>query len=81
MLDTFHNEAFGGTGQTGDWQKFVRHQTAHPQKFWILAGGLNPANIGDAIAQTPRFAPAEPTRGTTNGGRAIGPAGPGQKSS
>ena len=52
MLDTFHNEAFGGTGRTGDWQKFVQHQKAHPQKFWILAGGLNPANIGDAIAQT-----------------------------
>src|SRR4051812_3322586 len=52
MLDTFHNEAFGGTGKTGDWKKFSRHQTAHPGNFWILAGGLNPENIGEALPQT-----------------------------
>lgn len=52
MLDTFHNEAFGGSGKTGDWPKFARLQAAHPGNFWILAGGLNPENIGDALAQS-----------------------------
>jgi phosphoribosylanthranilate isomerase len=52
MLDTFHREAFGGTGKTGDWRKFARHQAAHPQNFWILAGGLNPDNIGEALRET-----------------------------
>ena len=26
-----------------------RHQAAHPERVWILAGGLNPDNIGDAL--------------------------------
>jgi phosphoribosylanthranilate isomerase len=52
MLDTFHNEAFGGTGKTGDWAKFARHQASYPGNLWILAGGLNAANVGEALAQT-----------------------------
>jgi phosphoribosylanthranilate isomerase len=52
LLDTFHADKFGGTGQTGDWKKFARHQQAHPQKTWILSGGLNPKNIGDALRQS-----------------------------
>jgi phosphoribosylanthranilate isomerase len=52
MLDTFHRDAFGGTGETGDWEKFARHQAEHPQNFWILAGGLNPDNIGDALKRS-----------------------------
>ena len=49
LLDTFHAEGFGGSGKTGDWEKFSRHQAAHPAKTWILAGGLNPENIGEAL--------------------------------
>ena len=49
LLDTFHPDKFGGTGATGDWVKFSRHQLEHPEKTWILSGGLNPANIGDAL--------------------------------
>ncbi len=49
LLDTFHPDKFGGTGATGDWDKFRRHQTAHPQKTWILSGGLTPENIAEAI--------------------------------
>jgi phosphoribosylanthranilate isomerase len=52
LLDTFHREVFGGTGQTGDWAKFARHRQKHPDKTWILAGGLNPANVGDALHAT-----------------------------
>ncbi|MSU49791.1 MAG: phosphoribosylanthranilate isomerase [Opitutus sp.] len=49
LLDTFHAAGFGGSGQTGDWGKFARHRAAHPENFWILAGGLNPENIGEAL--------------------------------
>jgi phosphoribosylanthranilate isomerase len=52
MLDTFHADGFGGSGKTGDWPKFARHQAAHPKNFWILAGGLNPENIGVAVRET-----------------------------
>src|SRR5580698_5014829 len=52
LLDTFHADKFGGTGRTGDWIKFRRHQQVHPQKNWILSGGLNPENIGDALRQS-----------------------------
>jgi phosphoribosylanthranilate isomerase len=49
LLDTYHADKFGGTGATSDWPKFARHQAAHPDKWWILSGGLNPDNIGDAL--------------------------------
>lgn len=52
LLDTFHPEKFGGTGETGDWAKFSRHQTAHPDKTWILSGGLSPENIGEALRRS-----------------------------
>jgi phosphoribosylanthranilate isomerase len=49
VLDTFHAEKFGGTGATGDWKKFTSHRQSHPEKTWILSGGLNPENIGEAL--------------------------------
>lgn len=49
LLDTFHASGFGGSGKTGDWAKFAAHQERHPQNTWILAGGLNPENITEAI--------------------------------
>ncbi len=52
LLDTYQASGFGGTGRTGDWAKFRRHREAHPEKCWVLAGGLSPANIGDAVAAT-----------------------------
>jgi phosphoribosylanthranilate isomerase len=52
LLDTFRSDGFGGSGKTGDWAKFARHQSAHTHNFWILAGGLNPDNIGDAVRAT-----------------------------
>jgi phosphoribosylanthranilate isomerase len=52
LLDTFHADGFGGSGRVGDWEKFTRHQAAHPKNFWILAGGLNPDNIGEALRRS-----------------------------
>ena len=39
MLDTFSPDLFGGTGKTGDWAEFGRHQAAHPRSlgFWPAA--------------------------------------------
>lgn len=52
LLDTFHAEGFGGSGKTGDWSKFSRHHVAHSENLWILAGGLNPENIGEAVRRS-----------------------------
>ncbi len=52
LLDTYHAGKFGGTGETGDWAKFRRHQAAYPQKNWILSGGLKPENVTAAIKAT-----------------------------
>lgn len=52
LLDTFHAAGFGGSGQTGDWGKFARLQAAHRDNTWILAGGLNPENIGEALTRS-----------------------------
>ena len=52
LIDTFHADGFGGTGRTGDWAGFSRQQAAHPEKTWILAGGLNPENITAALAES-----------------------------
>ncbi|MDR1280330.1 MAG: phosphoribosylanthranilate isomerase [Opitutaceae bacterium] len=52
LLDTFDAGSFGGSGRTGDWQKFARHREAFPTKTWILAGGLDPQNVADAITRS-----------------------------
>ncbi len=39
----------GGNGVSFDWGLVARLQTAKP---WMLAGGLNPSNVADAIAQS-----------------------------
>jgi phosphoribosylanthranilate isomerase len=52
LLDTFDPNLFGGTGRPGDWPKFRRHSEAHPEKTWILSGGLGPENVGAALAGT-----------------------------
>ncbi len=52
LFDAFHAEKFGGTGRTADWTKFRRHREAHPEKTWILAGGLNPENVAVGLQAT-----------------------------
>jgi len=51
LLDTFH-AGFGGSGRVGDWPKFARHRQAYPDHAWILAGGLGPDNVAEAVRQT-----------------------------
>lgn len=46
LLDAYHPHRLGGTGNTLDWSVL---QDFHPQRPWILAGGLTPENIVDAL--------------------------------
>ncbi len=52
LLDTFHPDKMGGTGATGDWAKFKRYRESYAAKRWIISGGLNPENIGEAVTAT-----------------------------
>ncbi|GAB4459386.1 MAG: phosphoribosylanthranilate isomerase [Anaerolineae bacterium] len=48
LVDAAHAGAYGGTGQAGDWA-LARWLAARVPI--MLAGGLNPANVADALAQ------------------------------
>ncbi len=48
LLDAYHPGMLGGTGQTLDWNLLQQFNPGCP---WLLAGGLNPENIIEAIAQ------------------------------
>lgn len=52
LIDTYSKEQIGGTGKVGDWSAFKELSSKHPNKRWILAGGLNPENIKDAGTQS-----------------------------
>jgi phosphoribosylanthranilate isomerase len=52
LFDTFAADKFGGSGKTADWTKYRRQGEANPDKTWILAGGLNPDNVGVALKAT-----------------------------
>ncbi|MGF1521105.1 MAG: phosphoribosylanthranilate isomerase [Leptolyngbyaceae cyanobacterium] len=47
LLDAYHPRQLGGTGKTLPWQSL---QHLQPSKPWILAGGLNPENVEQALA-------------------------------
>ena len=44
LLDNKNDTAFGGTGESFDWKKI-----SHPKDRIILAGGLNPKNLKEAL--------------------------------
>ncbi|MEM1402444.1 MAG: phosphoribosylanthranilate isomerase [Pseudomonadota bacterium] len=66
LLDAYTPGVPGGTGETFDW-----HVIPELHRPWILAGGLNPANVGDAIKTV-----APPAVDVSGGVEAI----PGEKS-
>jgi phosphoribosylanthranilate isomerase len=49
LLDAWSDSTYGGTGRIVDWTSAARFVAAQPSRRLILAGGLNPANVGDAI--------------------------------
>ena len=53
LLDTFHPERWGGTGETFDWTLASRRRTAVPL---VLSGGLSPENVVEAIGVVRPFA-------------------------
>jgi phosphoribosylanthranilate isomerase len=48
VIDTFSDQAYGGTGQTVDWA--LAAEAARSASI-LLAGGLTPTNVADAIRQ------------------------------
>ena len=46
LLDAYHPDLVGGTGQTLDWQTLRQFQPKCP---WLLAGGLTPDNVRTAL--------------------------------
>ncbi|MGH8017065.1 MAG: phosphoribosylanthranilate isomerase, partial [Opitutaceae bacterium] len=50
LVDTFAKDVYGGSGIAGDWDAFRALRETHPDHTWILAGGLSPANITEALA-------------------------------
>ncbi len=48
LLDAYHPQMLGGTGTTLDWSSL---QQFHPSCPWLLAGGLTPDNVLDALNQ------------------------------
>ncbi|MFC1523150.1 phosphoribosylanthranilate isomerase [Thermodesulfobacteriota bacterium] len=53
LLDTYQEGSYGGTGKTFNWKILQNLELPGPV---ILAGGLNPENVGEAIRQTEPFA-------------------------
>lgn len=48
LLDAYHPQMLGGTGKTIDWQDLALFK---PDLPWMLAGGLTPDNIAEALAR------------------------------
>ena len=53
LLDTWHPQLKGGTGQAFDWASWPQYDQS---VALILAGGLTPDNVDQAIAQTRPYA-------------------------
>lgn len=53
LLDTYREGVPGGTGETFNWEIAVSAKKFGPV---ILSGGLNPDNVGDAIAKVAPYA-------------------------
>jgi phosphoribosylanthranilate isomerase len=50
LLDAWSESAYGGTGLRLDWDAMREFVAAQPAKRVILAGGLGPKNVGEAIS-------------------------------
>jgi phosphoribosylanthranilate isomerase len=48
LLDAYHPNKLGGTGQTLNWKALAKFSSPLP---WLLAGGLTPDNIRTALDQ------------------------------
>lgn len=55
LLDTFRPGEPGGTGETMDWNLAADFGRNHPERRVILAGGLIPGNVTDAVRRVRPF--------------------------
>ena len=55
-LDAYHEKALGGSGEAFDWGLAVAAKALLKGKLLVLAGGLTPENVADAIAQVRPYA-------------------------
>jgi phosphoribosylanthranilate isomerase len=55
LLDSASDHRFGGSGISLPWMIGRRFVESHPDLKVILAGGLNPENVADAIRQVGPF--------------------------
>lgn len=63
LFDAWNPNQYGGTGERFDWQRLPRERDFH----LILAGGLNPQNVAEAVAT------ARPDMVDVSGGVEISP--------
>jgi phosphoribosylanthranilate isomerase len=56
LLDTFHETALGGVGHAFDWSVAVAAKSLLRGRKLILAGGLTPDNVAEAIKAVRPFA-------------------------
>lgn len=52
LVDAYDEAKFGGTGLSSDWERFSNWKNKYPEKKWILAGGIGPENLEDALSKT-----------------------------
>jgi phosphoribosylanthranilate isomerase len=55
LLDTYHKDKLGGSGETFNWE-LAKEAKARFRLPILLAGGLTPENVGDAIAAVRPYA-------------------------
>jgi phosphoribosylanthranilate isomerase len=55
LLDTYHKDKLGGSGETFNWE-LAKEAKARFGLPILLAGGLTPENVGDAIAAVRPYA-------------------------
>ena len=54
LIDAYHPTVYGGTGQAVDWSLAAKFAAKHRRT--ILAGGLHPGNVAEAIRRVRPFA-------------------------
>lgn len=52
LLDAYNPGRYGGSGESFPWELAVIAQDLHPDKRFILSGGLTPDNVRQAVQQT-----------------------------
>jgi len=52
LIDAHTDDKFGGTGKLANWDGFYSWQNEYKTKKWVLAGGLSPENIKNALKVT-----------------------------